>query len=209
MLASDVANPEFGGSQNPDNLLHVEFYIHAALDANKSAEAGKEVRCPPIPYIRIMRPGDGTSIIETPVRDEHKARWPQRWLAFQMAQGMLGDGTEIPGWKLADWSGLNADQRHELAYLRFSTVEQLAGASDAQVQRLGIGGIGLREQARQALKAKQREEVKAEIEVRDKEIAELRERDIARERELAEIRAMVAGTAKRRGRPPKKELVSA
>lgn len=184
MLASDVANPDFVGAQNPDDLLHVEFYMYAPLDKYKSEEQGKQVRFPEEPYVRIMRPGDNTSIIETAVRQEHKQRWPKKWLFFQMQRGEV-PMDNIPGWKIEDWEVLTDDQRHELKFLRFSTVEQIAGASDSQIQRLGIGGNGLREQAKNAIKTKQRSEAQAEIEARDKEIADLKG-------SLAEIKAMLA-----------------
>ena len=174
MLASDLANPEFTSPSNPDALLHVEFYMHAALDANKSAAESRRIYAESRPYVRIMRPGDNTSIIETPVRDDHKARWPQRWLAFQMAEGMIEGALEVPGWRIEEWPVVDPGQVHELKYLRFSTVEQIAGASDAQIQRLGMGGIGLREQARQALKDKYRSDSRSELETRDREIAELK-----------------------------------
>lgn len=98
---------------------------------------------------------------------------------------------DVPGWALKDWPVLNAEQLHELTYLRFSTVEQLAGANDSQVQKMGIGGIGLREQARQALKERARADVKAEMEAQEKLIADLKAKDEAREKELAAIRAML------------------
>jgi len=143
MLASDMDNPQFTGAANPNDLLHVEFYMYSSLDANKSAEQGKEVRLPSIPYVRIVRPGDNTSVIETPVRDDHKARFPDKWLAFQMKEGMIEGPQNIPGWKIEEWPVLKGKdtQIHELRHLRFQTVEQLAGASDAQIQRLGLGGI--------------------------------------------------------------------
>lgn len=173
MLASDLNNREFMNPLNPDDLLHVEFYMHAPLDPNKSQIAGKAVYGDSVPFVRIMRPGDNTSIIETPVRNDHRARWPQRWLAFQMKEGMIEGAIDVPGWKIEEWAVINESQVHELKYLRFSTVEQIAGASDAQIQRLGIGGISLREQARQALKDKYQSAARMELETRDRQIAEL------------------------------------
>ena len=114
-----------------------------------------------------MRPGDNTSIIETAVRDDHKARWPHKWLAWQMKEGLIEGDQNIPGWKIEDWPVLKPDQIHELKYLRFNTVEQIAGASDAQIQRLGMAGIGLRLQAQQTLKDKARESIKAELDAKD------------------------------------------
>jgi hypothetical protein len=102
-FATDVANRNFEGASNPDSMLHVEFYMHEPLDQIKSRDAGKNVyqtkyvpdgpvvfdnRGFPIqkmkdtgerirlPFVRIVRPGDNTSVLEVVVRDEHKRRWP-------------------------------------------------------------------------------------------------------------------------------------
>ena len=209
MLASDLANKEFMGAQNPDELLHVEFYWHKPLDWNQFQDTGQEVLAKErIPYVRIMQPGDTKSIVETPVREDHKARWPQKWLAWQMREGLIeGAGADIPGWKLEEWKDITADQVRELKHLRFSTVEQLAGASDGQVQRMGIGGIGLREKAKAALKERARAEVKAELEGQERVIEELKARDEKREREMAQMREMIqlmqVAPKPQRGRPPK------
>ena len=179
MLASDLNNPEFVNPVNPDSLLHVEFFWKEPVSKWQSELQGKEVRGKRTPYVRIMRPGDNTSIHETAVRDDHKARWPQKWLAWQIREGLLeGASGEVPGWKIEEWPVLKGKdtQIHELRHLRFQTVEQLAGASDAQIQRLGLGGIGLREQARVALKERNRADYKAEMEAKDKELAEMKER---------------------------------
>ena len=174
MLASDLNNREFVNPvNNPDDLLHVEFFWKEPVLQWQTEVQGKEVRGPRTPFVRIVRPGDNTSIIETAVRDDHKARWPQKWLAWQIREGMIEGAGDIPGWKLDDWPGIKPDQLNEVKFLRFSTVEQLAGASDAQIQRLGVGGIGLREQARAALKERNRAEYKSEIDAKDKMIADL------------------------------------
>ncbi len=185
MLASDLENPSFVNPQNTDALLHVEFYWHEPIQQRASMEQQKTVHGPKMPYVRIMRPGDQTSIIETAVRDDIKARFPQKWLAWQMKEGLIeGAGAEAPGWKIDEWPVLTADQKHELKYLRFYTVEQLAGASDTQLQRLGIGGVGLREQARMALKQRNRAEYEAEMKAKDKELQDMKER-------LAKLEAML------------------
>ena len=185
MLASDVNNPEFVNPVHPDSVLHVEFYWYAPVDKWKSESAGKEIHGPRIPYICIMRPGDNTSIHRTPVRDDHKVRFARQWLAWQVKENMIeGSATDAPGWKLDDWPGVKGEQVNELKYLRFSTVEQVAGASDAQIQRLGLGGIGLREQARAAIKERNKSEYAAEMEKKDKEINEMRDR-------LAKLEAML------------------
>lgn len=175
MLASDLNNPAFVGAVNPDSLLHVEFYMHEPEDPNVPWVNGKPVRLSARPYVRILKPGDNTSVIETPVREDHKQRWPEKWMYFQIQQGTTS-GPEIPGWKIEDWSFLSPEQVHQLKFLRFYTVEQIAGASDAQVQSLGIGGLGMRVEAQKALKEKSSAGITAELASKDREIAEMKAR---------------------------------
>lgn len=185
---TDVSNQNFVGAGDPNKMLFVQFYWHEPEDMNKSMELGKLVRGPKMPYIRIQKPGDKTSIVETPVRDDHKARFPEEWLRWQMQEGLI-DGTagDIPGWKIEEWNQVNPDQVRELKYLRFYVVEQIAGATDDQVQRMGMGGLGLREQARQALRARMGAEVKEELQKKDAEIAQLKAADAAKEERLKRL----------------------
>jgi hypothetical protein len=195
MLASDLNNPEFVGATNPDALLYVEFYWHEPVDKwaseEESAKQGKRVvvRRPKQPFVRIMRPGDQTSILETAVREEHKARWPEKWLYWQMAEGMI-EGEKVPGWQLDEWPYLDdkPELLRELKFVRFQTVDQLAGASDAQIQKLGIGGLGLREQARVDLRNRMGKEFQAQIAEKDKKIADMEER-------MAKLEAAIMNSA--------------
>ena len=177
MLASDLGNREFVNPRNPDDLLHVEFFWKEPVDKWESETQGKEVRLPKQPWVRIMNPADKTSIYENAVRDDHKARWPQKWLKFQIDNGQAeGAAGEAFGWKLEEWKGLKENELLELRHLRFETVDQLAGASDGQLQRLGMGGIGLRERARAALRDRNASEFKAALDAKDAEITEMKER---------------------------------
>jgi hypothetical protein len=190
-LASDLGNRNFVGAVNPDSLLSVEFYWHEPEDPNKSMEAGKLIRGPKIPYVRIQNPGDKTSIIETAVTDHHKHRWPDHWLRWQVQEGMINNGADVPGWKLEEWTHLNPEQVRELRYLRFSVVEQVAGASDDQIQRIGMGGLALREEARRALKARLGAEIKDELSKKDAQIAALKAADAEKEARLARLEALL------------------
>jgi hypothetical protein len=175
---------------NADSQLHVEFYVK-----DSGANEGR-------PYVRIMAPGDKTNIIDQPVRDDHKERFPRQWLYFQMQQNE-GAANEI-GTALSQWhkdypEEINRDQIAELAILKFLTVEQLALASDSQLQRVGMGGVGLRERARLYLNRKNRSDASAELEDTKKQLAEL-------QAQMAEFMA-AQNEQKRRGRPPK-ELIA-
>ena len=205
MLASDLNNPAFVGARNPDSGLFVEFYWHEPVDGWASMEESKkqqrrvDVKLPKQPFIRIMVPGDKTSEFTTAVTESHKHRFPREWMAWQIAEGLIGGDEDIPGWKLSEWNELSEDMVRELLYLRFQTVEQLAGASDKQIQGVGMGGVQLREKARVALRNKMGAETKAAMDARDAENAELRAR-------LQRMEEMVAGLAEQKrgpGRPPK------
>jgi len=163
---------------NADAKLHVEFYTHK--------EMGR-------PFIRIMVPGE--NIIDQPVRDDHKARFPRQWLHFQM-QNENGD---IPGTKLEDWhhaapGDITDGQVAELQILKFRTVEQVATASDAQVMRVGMGGVGLRLKAQAFLRMKSESTANAELAEAKAQLAALQ----AQVAQLIEAK----GEGPRRGRPP-------
>ena len=159
-LETDVANRNFAGAANPDSFLHAEFYWHEPLDRNKSdiesEKAGRPVpvKGPRQVYIRIMKPGDQTSILETPVREDHKRRFPEKWLYFQMSEGLIEDTKNQPGWKIENWDELTPDDIHRLKFHRFYTVEQVANASDGAIQGYGMGGLALRKKAQDAIQAK-------------------------------------------------------
>jgi len=176
-LDSDVANA--------DTKLHTEFYIKE-INPNKG-----------MPYVRIIVPGDKTSIIEQPVREDHKERFPRQWLYFQMKRE--GDGSQTPGLPLMEWNkeapeDFSVGQMEEMLILKFQTVEQIGSASDAQLQRVGMGGIALRDKARAFLKSRSAVETNKDVAATKKEIAALK----------AQVARLTAGAPiRRRGRPPK------
>ena len=176
MLASDLNNPAFVGPINPDSLLSVEFYMHEPEDVHASEREGRVVRLPAMPYVRIQAAGDHASVMESPVQEQHKRRWPDRWLYFQIQNNMVEGAAEIPGWKLEEWTHLQPEQVRELKFMRFSVVEQVANASDAQCQKMGMQGYGLREKAREALRARVGADVKREMEAKDAKIKELEDK---------------------------------
>lgn len=203
MLASDVNNPEFVGAVDPDAGLYVEFYWLEPVDKwaseEASAKAGKKVvvKGPKQPFVRVMRPGDQTSILETAVREDHKQRWPKKWLYWQMAEGQVNEGENIPGWKLEQWPYLEDKPNllRELKFARFYTVDQVAGASDAQVQNMGIGGMGIRETARVDLRERVGKDLKDEMARKNQEIQETKER-------VSKLEALVMAFAPAEEQPP-------
>lgn len=134
-MDSDIANA--------DSHLHVEFF-----EFDKAPYKGQN-------FIRIIVPGDKTNIVEQPVREHHKERFPRQWLYYQMQN----NENVVIGVPLVEWykdrpEDLSEVQLAELQILKFQTVDQVAMASDTQVQRVGMGGPGLRERAKAYLAAK-------------------------------------------------------
>ena len=192
MLASDLNNKDFANPINPDEMLHVEFYNHAALDTWETERTGIKTYVKECPFVRITIPGNKELTVERPAEGADAKRWPRQWLVFQMQSGMIANAENVPGWQLDQWDELNPETVRQLKFLRFYTVEQLAGANDAQVQGIGMGGDGLRERAKQALERRNSEVTNTEIAKRDAKIAEL-------ERKMELI---LAGEEKRKpGRP--------
>jgi hypothetical protein len=151
-------------THNADSFLDVRFYICEEGDFK-----GK-------PFIKIEVPGDKTNIFDQPVNDNHKARFPRQWLHFQMQH----DDGPVIGTPLKQWRDdapeeLSVGQMEELQILRFGSVEQLARASDAQLQRIGMGAAGLRERAKAYLDRKNRSESSIELEKTRNELEELKQ----------------------------------
>jgi hypothetical protein len=61
----------------------------------------------------------------------------------------------------------------ELQVLKFQSVEQVATASDSQLQRIGMGAMGLRERARAYLTGKNQSENTTELSETKKKLQEL------------------------------------
>jgi hypothetical protein len=150
---------------NADNSLHVEFY--------KSQEEGYK----DVPFVRIHIPGDKTTVIDQPVREDHKERFVRQWLYFQMKSN---EGAEVYGTMLSKW---NADepkefdkfQMEELQILKYQTVEQVATSTDSQLQRVGMSGFALRDKARVYLARQNQTAASTALEDAQKQIEMLKE----------------------------------
>lgn len=169
---------------NADEQLQVEFYI--AKDVEPKWD-GK-------PFVRINIPGDKTTIIEQPMTEEHKKRFPRQYLYFQMKQSEQDApaiGTALEVWLSEGNGDITRAHVEELRILKFQTVEQIANASDAQLQRIGMGGPGLREKAKTFLTRRNRSETESQLE--------------ETKRQLAELQAQMAALMVRKPGRPKKE----
>lgn len=149
---------------NSDSHLHVEFY-----ENDRAPYKG-------VPFVRILIPGDKTTEIDQPVREDHKERFPRQWLYYQMknSEGVM-IGTPLQEWRNSDPEEFSDRQMAELQILKFQTVEQIATASDSQVQKVGMGAAGLRELARAFLTRKNNVKNNSELEETRRKLQELQE----------------------------------
>lgn len=109
-----------------DEKLFVKFYMGSVRNDFKSEEQGHPV-FDAVPFVRIIMPGDKNTVVDTPVRDQHKTRFPRVWEQFQR---MEGDVESVSGMPIREWPAVTRGQAEELAYLNVFSVEQLADLTD-------------------------------------------------------------------------------
>jgi len=198
-LASDVDNPDFAGAMNPDSVLHVTFYQKAVKNEYQSREQNRPIffDCD---YIRIEKPGDTLSIIDTPAREDHKQRFPIQWARYQNSK----EADQTIGTPIDEWPLLTQAQRETLKALNFRTVDGIANASDAQIQAVGMAAgmspMAFRERAKSYLLRASEEASKSHS---SEELVKLQEQNAELQRQLQALMADMAEVKARRGRPPK------
>lgn len=190
--------------KNPDSALHVRFYSKPVQNAFKS-EMEKRPIFEDIDCIRITTPGNKLNIIDTPVTEEHKARFPIQWARYQNARSSEG----ITGTPLDQWPMVTRAQAETLRHLGFHTVESVALASDQQIAAVGMAAgmapSAFRQKAAAWLKsaeaAADEERHQHELAQRDAQIAEmqrqLQEQQATFMAKFEELRAQMDG-----GQPP-------
>jgi hypothetical protein len=105
-------------------------------------------------------------------------------------------GVPLQQWVKDDPENFNDMQMAELHIFKFQTVEQVATASDSQLQRIGMGAVGLRELARRYLQVKNQSSSQTEMDHTKRELAEVKE-------QMAALMAQLSD--KKIGRPKKED----
>lgn len=161
-------------------------------------------------FVRIAIPGNNTLMIDTLVEDRHKESYPVEWAQYQNS---LNGVDAISGTPLKEWSLISPSTAENLKYFKFFTVEQIAQASDQQLQAvqhlLSMGYHALRTQAQYYLAnakenadvaklAAEREEMRAQNE-------DLRLALVRMQTQMDEFMANASASPapKKRGRKPK------
>lgn len=199
-------------TQAGDAVLAVRFY---SKEYELTYQTGLEGR--PIyemrDYVRIEVPGNQLSIIDTLANEDHKRRFPIQWAQYQNSKG---NGQEVvQGTLMRDWSILNAAQVKELEHYRFYTVEQVANASDLQLQTIGMvagmSPVAFRDKARAYLSNAKGTAVvmqqAEELARRDAQIQAQNDRMREMAEQMEEMRKMIEGQVEAKKGPgrPRKE----
>lgn len=200
MIASDLNNPNFAGAMNPDRNLTCEFYSRPVKNEFLSNQEGRPIFAD-CDFCKIFIPGNNLSVIDTYARQDQKERFPREWANYQNTQQGISQATGTP---LDKWTMITLAQAEELKYMKFTTVESIANASDSQLQGLGMKAgmspYAFRDRARHFLAA-----FGAETEM----AAELDEKKILLET-IAKMQAQIEALSVRSpGRPRKSETIEA
>ena len=168
-----------------DSLLTVRFYRKPIEIKDETLAQGRPI-FKDADWVTIMTPGDQLNIIDTIARDNHKARFPREWAAYQ---NKVGNEEAVIGTPIDHWPLVSMSQAEELKGIKFHTVESVANCSDQQMQRIGmIAGMSphaFRDKARSFLNLAKDS---AEIDARNAELVQLKEEN-AKVKAEAEARA--------------------
>ena len=173
--------------QGADARLQVRFYKRAVKQDQESLDAGRDIY-KEFDFVHISVAGDTLTEIDTYALNYHKARFPIQWAQYQNRVG--ADDQEVVGTPVSEWPLVSKSQAEELRALKFKTVESVAGASDAQLQRMGMAAgmspYAFRDKAKAFLNLATNA---AETDKREAEINALKEELAKKDLENARIKA--------------------
>lgn len=116
-----------------DNQLTVNFYDKSTRNEIKSREQGLPVH-EKVPHVRIQTPGEHLNVIDRPIQESDKHRWPRQFDAYLHNQTQIPEGTPI------DLMFVN--NPHIADNLRghgIHTIQQLANISAHALLTIGMG----------------------------------------------------------------------
>ncbi len=157
---------ERGAAFNADDKLMVSFRMQPHLNKKKSKEEGRPI-FDSKEYITIIVPGDKNNIINQPVWDIHRQRFPKQYAAFKANQEQAPSGTP-----LAHVAWITREQVEELKHFHVQTLEQLCSMPDNIAQKF-MGINGLRQKARDHIEKAKVDAPLAKLAEQDRLIAEL------------------------------------
>lgn len=172
---------------NADSRLQVRFYKRAVHQEQESLNAGRPIY-KEFDFVHICVAGDSLTEIDTYALENHKKRFPIQWAHYQNRVG--ADDQEVVGTPVSEWPIVSKSQAEELRAMKFHTVESIAGASDQQLQRMGMAAgmspYAFRDKAKAFLNLATNA---AETDKRESEINALKEELAKKDEETAKMKA--------------------
>tara|TARA_R110000787_G_scaffold151480_4_gene265310 strand:- start:4403 stop:5239 length:837 start_codon:yes stop_codon:yes gene_type:complete len=145
-LGTEGAHRAFANAEPQKHGLFAQFYMHPKQNAKETLIQGRPIY-DETEYIRIMVPGDKSSIVERPVRLGIHINADNIKFSVEYEMFKQNKDQQVSGTPLEEWPPISRSQVKEMEYFNVRTVEQLAGMGDAQMQQfMGLGS--LRELAR-------------------------------------------------------------
>ena len=132
--------------QNPDRNLNLRFFSEAIENKAKSLEAGRPIH-DQIDFVEINVAGSRDTVVEK-MGAAQRQRFAAQYEMWKKTQAQPVDGTD-----LAVVPFLNIAQIKDFKASNVMTLEQLAGLSDTNVQKLGMGAVEARKKAQAYMKA--------------------------------------------------------
>jgi hypothetical protein len=179
MLSNGSYDRNYGA---PAGGAYPRFFVDQVQDMVASEQQGRPIYREE-ERVEIIMPGNAQTRFVAKVNREYTERWPKEYAAFK-------DGIEISpdGTPLEEWPILKRSQVLELKALGFKTVEHVRDMDDHAIQRIGMGGRVLRDNAiaflDDAARIAMTSQLAAENERKDERIAAL-------ERQVSELGALV------------------
>lgn len=193
MATEGFDDAQFQTSGQPQDRCIPVFYTRAVEDKEATLKQGRPM-FRDVAYVQILVPGNNKDIMDRAVKEEDKQRWPRQWAAYQNGQEQVLEGTPLGEWPL-----MRPAQIAQLNAVNIRTVEQIADASDAAMQGIGMGARELQAKAKaylaSAKDSKGAEALQDEVLTLKAEV----------ERLTAENAELQKNQKKSPGRPPKNE----
>lgn len=139
-----MSNPQ---SLQAESNLFVSFYTEAVEMKAESEKQGRPVYRD-VPFIKVVVPGDVNNIIERKASKEDEQKFPKAWARYKAQEADVMEGTP-----LEQWPQMSRSLVKEAKFFEIHTVEQLAGLSDINVSKMGMGYLELRNKAKAYLVA--------------------------------------------------------
>lgn len=167
---------ERGHAFNADDKLIVNFRMQPHLNKKKTSEEGRPIY-ESREYVTIIVPGDKNNIVNCPVWEQHRQRFPRQYAAFK-----AGQTQELSGTPLEHVAWITREQVEELKFFHIRTLEQLSNCPDVHAQKfMGINKLRQRardhiQQAKEAAPLEALAQTKRENEEMKKLIQQLNDR---------------------------------